>query len=369
MMGSETPNPLHAEVIGSLLRPPALKEAMERREAGSISEGELEEIQEEAGIHAIALQEEAGVDVVTDGEVRRARWFDPLTESLGGYSLQAPAPVPFQRGGAPSLEELRLPAVHERVTLRQNLSLKEYEFVSKHATTAVKTTMPGLTYASVLWVPGVSEAAYPDRDAYMHDVLNLYREMVQQLVDAGARYMQLDSPRYTHLVSEEGRENLRRVGLDPATWLQQMIDYDNQLVDSFPNVTWGLHLCRGNHKSMWSVEGGYDDIAEQLFTGIHVDRLMLEYDSPRSGTFAPLRFVPDDKVVVLGLITTKEPEVEAADLLRSRVEEASQYVPVERLALSPQCGFASTLPGNLVTEDIQRAKLERLSEVARDVWG
>src|SRR5919106_1608721 len=316
-MGSETPNPLHAEVIGSMLRPPALKEAMERREAGTISEEELEAVQEAAGIRAIALQEEAGVDVVTDGEVRRARWFDPLTESLGGYSLQAPAPVPFQRGGAPSLEELRLPAVHERVTLRQNLSLKEYEFVSKHATTAVKTTMPGLTYASVLWVPGVSEAAYPDRDAYMHDVLNLYREMVQQLVDAGARYMQLDSPRYTHLVSEEGRENLRRVGLDPATWL----------------------------------------------------RLMLDYDSPRSGTFAPLRFVPDDKVVVLGLITTKEPEVEAADLLRSRVEEASQYVPVERLALSPQCGFASTLPGNLVTEDIQRAKLERLSEVARDVWG
>src|SRR5919106_17146 len=287
-MGSDTPNPWHAEVIGSLLRPPALKAAMERKQAGTISEEELEIVQEEAGVHAIALQEDSGVDVVTDGEVRRARRFDPLTESLGGYSLQAPAPVPCKRGGGPSLEELRLPAVHERVTLRQNLSLKEYEFVSKHATTAVKTTMPGLTYASVLWVPGVSESAYPDRDQYMHDVLELYREMVQQCSDAGARYFQLDSPRYTHLVSEEGRENLRRVGLEPSTWLRQMIDYDNQLVDSFPNVTWGLHLCRGNHKSMWSVEGGYDDIAEQLFTGIHVDRLMLEYDSPRSGTFAPL---------------------------------------------------------------------------------
>ena len=367
-MGRETPNPWHAEVIGSMLRPPALKEAMERREAGTISEEELEAVQEAAGIRAIALQEEAGVDVVTDGEVRRARWFDPLTESLGGYSLQAPAPVPFQRGGAPSLEELRLPAVHERVSLRQNLSLREYEFVSKHATKAVKTTMPGLTYASVLWVPGVSEAAYPDRDEYMQDVLNLYREMVQQLIDSGARYIQLDSPRYTHLVSEEGRENLRRVGLDPSTWLQQMIDYDNKLVDSFPDVTWGLHLCRGNHKSMWSVEGGYDDIAEQLFTAIHVDRLMLEYDSPRSGTFAPLRFVPDDKVVVLGLITTKEPEVEPADLLKSRIEEAVRFIPIERLALSPQCGFASTLPGNMVTEDIQRAKLERLSAVARDMW-
>ena len=368
-MGTGVANPFRAEVIGSLLRPPALKEAMVRRNADAITEEELEGIQEEAGRHAIALQEAAGVDVVTDGEVRRARWFDPLTESLAGYSLQAPAPVPFQRGGAPSLEELRLPAVRERVSLRQNLSLKEYEFVSKHATKAVKTTMPGLTYASVLWVPGVSEDAYPDRDAYMEDVLNLFRQIVQQLVDAGADYVQLDSPRYTHMVSEEGRQNLRRVGLDPGTWLQQMIEFDNQLIDTFPGITWGLHLCRGNHKSMWSVEGGYDDIAEQLFTGIHVDRLMLEYDSPRSGTFAPLRFVPEDKVVVLGLITTKEPEVESADLLKRRIEEAAQFISGDRLALSPQCGFASTLPGNLVTEDIQRAKLARLSEVARDVWG
>jgi methionine synthase II (cobalamin-independent) len=368
-MANVTPNEYHAEVIGSLLRPEPLKEAMERREAGSISEDELEQIQEEAGLRAIALQEEAGVDVVTDGEVRRARWFDPLTESLSGYSLQAPAPVPFMRGGAASLEELRLPAVNERVALRYNLSLREYQFVSKHSTKAVKTTMPGLTYASVLWVPGVSDTVYPDRDEYLQDVLNLYREMVQQLVDAGARYIQLDSPRYTHMVSDEGRENLRRVGLDPNTWLQQMIALDNQLVDSFDNVTFGLHLCRGNHRSMWSVEGGYDDIAEQLFSEIHVDRLALEYDSPRAGTFAPLRFVPSDKVVILGLITTKEPEIEGADLLKRRIEEASEFIAVERLALSPQCGFASTLPGNLVTEDIQRAKLERLSEVARDVWG
>jgi 5-methyltetrahydropteroyltriglutamate--homocysteine methyltransferase len=362
-------NPYHAEVIGSLLRPEPLKQAMERKEAGAISPDELEEVQREAGVRAIALQEEAGVDVVTDGEVRRARWFDPLTESLAGFSLQAPAPVPFQRGGPPSLEELRLPAAKDKLSLHNNLPLQEYQFTAKHATKPVKTTMPGLTYASVLWVPGVSDETYPDRDAYLQEVLELYREMVQQLVDAGARYIQLDSPRYTHLVSDEGRANLRRVGLDPTTWLQKMIALDNQLVDTFPDVTWGLHLCRGNHKSMWSVEGGYDDIAERLFNDIHVDRLMLEYDSPRAGTFAPLRFVPQDKVVVLGLITTKEPELESSDLLKRRIDEATEHIPLERLALSPQCGFASTLPGNLVTEDIERAKLGRLSEVARDVWG
>jgi 5-methyltetrahydropteroyltriglutamate--homocysteine methyltransferase len=187
-------------------------------------------------------------------------------------------------------------------------------------------------------------------------------------VNAGASYVQLDSPRYTHMVSEEGRANLERLGIDPSTWLRQMIALDNELIDTFPDLTWGLHLCRGNHRSMWSVEGGYDAIAEQLFSEIHVDRLALEYDSPRAGTFAPLRFVPSNKVVILGLITTKEPELEGKDLLVRRVEEAARYVPLERLALSPQCGFASTLPGNQVTEDIQRAKLSRLTEVALTLW-
>jgi 5-methyltetrahydropteroyltriglutamate--homocysteine methyltransferase len=368
-MNRGTENPHHSEVIGSLLRPQRLKDAMERGEAGEISEQELTAIQDEAGRRAIALQEEAGVEVITDGEVRRSRWFDPLTESLAGYSLQAPAPVPFRRGGPPSLEELRLPAVREKLSLRNNLPLREFEFLVEHTSRAVKATMPGLTYASVLWVPGVSDAAYPDRDQYLQEVVGFYREMVRQLVEKGASYIQLDSPRYTHMVSEDGRENLRRIGLDPSTWLQQMIALDNQLIDRFPDVTFGLHLCRGNHRSMWSVEGGYDDIAEQLFNDIHVDRLLLEYDSPRAGTFAPLRFVPEDKTVVLGLITTKEPEVESTELLEERVEQASEHIPLDRLALSPQCGFASTLPGNLVTEDIQRAKLERLAEVAERIWG
>jgi 5-methyltetrahydropteroyltriglutamate--homocysteine methyltransferase len=159
------------------------------------------------------------------------------------------------------------------------------------------------------------------------------------------------------------------VGLDVETWLDRMIAYDNELARAFPGVTFAVHLCRGNHRSMWSVEGGYDAIAEQLFNGLVVDRILAEYDSPRAGTFEPLRFVPEDKVVVLGLVTTKEPELEDADLLKRRIEEASRYVPLERLALSPQCGFASTMPGNLVTFDDQRAKLEVIAEVARDVWG
>jgi methionine synthase II (cobalamin-independent) len=362
-------NGYHCEVVGSLLRPDWLKDAMERDERGEIEEAELTELQDRASRENIALQTECGIEALTDGETRRRFWFDPLTASLSGYDPTAPAPVPFTAGqGQSDGPPPRLPAVTEKLGIAQNLPLIEYEFVKANTDRPVKVTLAGMTYASVLWVPGISEDAYPGRDEYMADALRLMKEIVQEVVDAGADYIQLDSPRYTHLVSEEGQENLRRVGLDTETWLGQMIDYDNDLINAFPDVTFAVHLCRGNHRSMWSVEGGYDAIAEQLFTGLACDRIFAEYDSPRSGSFEPLRFVPDDKQVVLGLITTKQPELEDADQLKQRIEEASGYVPLDRLGLSPQCGFASTLPGNRVTFADQRAKLELLGRVAGDVW-
>jgi methionine synthase II (cobalamin-independent) len=362
-------NGYHCEIVGSLLRPDWLKEAMERDEAGEIDKAELTELQERASRENLALQEECGIEVVTDGETRRRFWFDPLTASLSGYDPTAPAPVPFHAGGdQPDGPPPRLPAVTAKLGIAQNLPLIEYEFAKANTDRPVKVTLAGMTYASVLWVPGISEEAYPDREEYMRDALRLMEEVVGEVVDAGADYVQLDSPRYTHLVSEEGQENLRRVGLDTETWLSQMIDYDNQLINAFPDVTFAVHLCRGNHRSMWSVEGGYDAIAEQLFNDLACQRIFAEYDSPRAGTFEPLRFVPDDKAVVLGLITTKEPELEDGDQLKARIEEASQYVPLERLGLSPQCGFASTLPGNKVTFDDQRAKLELLGKVGHEVW-
>ncbi|HLI25663.1 MAG TPA: methionine synthase [Chloroflexota bacterium] len=368
-MSAPTKLSYRSEVIGSLLRPEYLKEAVRRFEAGEISAAELEAAQDRAVLEAIALQESVGLDVITDGEMRRQYWFDPLTASLAGYDPKAPAPAIFTSGQAPAQQLPTLPAVTARLSLQRNLPLRELTFLRQHTSRPVKATLPSLSYASVLYVPGVSDRAYPDRDEYMQDAVRLTRQLVQQLVDSGVNYIQLDAPRYTHLVSETGIENFRRLGLNPETWLADMIALDNALMADFPNVTFGLHLCRGNHRSMWSVEGGYDAIAEQLFTTIKAERLLLEYDTPRAGTFAPLRFVPQDKVVVLGLITTKEPELESAELLQRRVEEASQYIPLERLALSPQCGFASTLPGNLITPEAQRAKLERLVEVAHAIWG
>ena len=307
-----------SEVIGSLLRPPGLKEAMER--ANGRPSDELRRLQDQAVLDAIRLQEDCGIDVITDGEMRRMYWFDPLTESLSGYGRDVAAPVPFTSGEGVSLEELRLPAVNAPLSIARNLPLEEVRYLREHTDRAFKATLPGLTYASVLWVPGVSDRVYPDREEYLREAVRLVKELVAQLVEAGVAYVQFDSPRYTHLVSEEGRANLRRVGLDPESWLGQMIALDNEVMEAFPEVTFGLHLCRGNHRSMWSVEGGYDEIAERLFTEIAADRLMLEYDSPRSGTFAPLRFVPEGKTVVLGLITTKEPEVESADVLRRRLQ-------------------------------------------------
>ncbi len=368
--GGGAPSTFRAEVVGSLLRPEYLKEAFDSAGRGEIGQEELAEVQDRAALEAIALQEACGVDVLTDGEVRRKAWFDPLTESLDGYSTDAPAPVPFVAGrGKQAHDPPKLPTAVRRLGVSQNLPLREYRFLREHTARPVKTTLPGMTYASVLFVPGVSDAAYRNREEYMADALRLMTEVVAGVVAAGTTYVQLDSPRYTHLVSEEGRANLRRVGLDVETWLGRMIDTDNELIRAFPDVTFAVHLCRGNHRSMWSVEGGYDAIAEQLFQGLACDRILAEYDSPRAGTFEPLRFVPPEKTVVLGLITTKEPELEDADQLKRRIEEASRYVPLERLALSPQCGFASTMPGNLVTADDQRAKLELVARVARDVWG
>lgn len=370
MRASSQPRTYRAEVVGSLLRPAYVKDAFERFERGEIDHAELTAAQDRAAREAIALQEECGIDVITDGEVRRRFWFDPLTASLSGYNPAINAPVPFSAGGdRPAEPPPKLPAVTERLGIHHNLPLQEYTFLRANTDLPVKTTIAGMTYASVLWVQGVSEAAYPDRDEYMHDALRLMTEIVREVVEAGASYIQLDSPRYTHLVSEEGQANLRRVGIDTETWLGEMIAMDNALIRRFPQVTWAVHLCRGNHRSMWSVEGGYDAIAEQLFSDLAVDRILAEYDSPRAGTFEPLRFVPEDKVVVLGLITTKEPTLEDADDVKRRIDAAARYVPLDRLALSPQCGFASTLPGNLVTEADQRAKLELVGRVAREVWG
>jgi 5-methyltetrahydropteroyltriglutamate--homocysteine methyltransferase len=356
--------PVRAEVVGSLLRPQYLKDAVERHDSGGLGDDEFTATQDRAVLDAIALQEACGIEVVTDGEMRRAAWTDPLTAGFGGFGSSAAIGL-FAGSGR---QRSSLPALTGTVTRRRNLPLEEVEFARAHATRPVKATLPSPSYASVLYAPGVSDEAYPTREAFLEELLPLMHDLIQELVDAGVDYVQLDCPRYSTLVMAQTRERMRELGMEPEEWLDAMIALDNELVDAFPGVTFGMHVCRGNHLSTWYAEGGYDPIAERLFGELHVERLFLEYDTPRAGTFEPLRFVAADKTVVLGLITTKEPEVEADEDVMRRIEEAARYVPLERLALSPQCGFASTFPGNLVTEESQRAKLETVGRVAQRVW-
>ena len=355
-----------AEVIGSLLRPAAVKQAMQDAAEGKIGADELQQVQDRAILDAIKLQEACGIDVITDGEFRRKIFWDPIIAELDGLEYQATSPVGF--GGA--RDTVQLPAVAGKVSVRDSLLQREMRYLLRHTDRPTKATLPAMAQASALWLPGVSEGAYPTREEYVADLVEVMRGEIQALVDMGVTYVQLDSPRYTYVCSDEGRDRLRDLGIqDPEAWLERMIAFDNRLIEGFEGVTFGLHLCRGNHRSMWSVEGAYDPIAEKLFNDLKVDRLLLEYDTPRAGTFAPLRLVPDDKVVVLGLISSKEARVETRDEIVPRIEEAATYMPLERLALSPQCGFASTLPGNLLGEDEQRQKLELVSSVAREVWG
>jgi methionine synthase II (cobalamin-independent) len=371
-----TTNPYRSEVIGSLLRPQYLKDAMNKYQAGELTAEELTRIQDRAALAAIALQEECDLDIVTDGEVRRRGWTGPLTVSIAGYG-QAQRPQEYRvnwnrsgEGAGPGTGEAQtvVGAIAKLSRGPVNLPLDEMRFLKQNTRKPWKVTLPSLAHASVFYVPGTTDKIYASRDEYMGDVLELTAQIVQECIDEGATYVQLDSPRYTHLVSEEGRDNFRRLGIDPQTWLGEVIAQDNSLIDRFPGVTWGLHLCRGNGaRGAWSVAGGYDPIAEQLFNDIHVDRLLLEYDTPRAGNFEPLRFVPTDKAAVLGLISTKENEIETPELLKQRLDEAAHYISLDQVSLSPQCGFASAFEGNM-DEATQRAKLEVLSRTVKDVW-
>jgi 5-methyltetrahydropteroyltriglutamate--homocysteine methyltransferase len=264
----------------------------------------------------------------------------------------------------------RLP-VRERLKLVKNQILSEYRFASSAASRPVKVTLIGPDRISqrFQFETEESRAVYPDMDAFMRDVVEIERQMIREVVDAGCRYVQIDAPGYTAYVDPPMLAQMRARGEDPDANLARSIAADNALIAGFPEVTFGIHICRGNGRSSWHREGHYDAIAEQLFNGLKHQRLLLEYDTDRAGGFEPLRSVPAGKVAVLGLITTKTGELEQEDLLLRRIDEATRYLPIEQLAISPQCGFASGLMGNLLTEDEQWRKLELVQDVAQRVWG
>ena len=360
------------DVVGSLLRPPELLEARAARDRGELTDEELERVEDAAVDDALRLQEDAGLQVVTDGEMRRLSFQSQLPEAVEGFGewdLDAFLWGEWQSDELGEMAVERPPlAVRSKLRRRRFLSAAEFEYARDRTDRVLKVTLPSPSLFANFWDPEHSGEAYATLEEFLSDVAEILREEVDELVRLGARYVQLDAPHYPLLLDPGYRDFYASRGWPAERWLELGLELDNHVLGDRPGVTYGFHLCRGNQASRWLVEGGYDWLAERLFPRVHAHRLLLEYDDERSGSFEPLRAVPEGKVAVLGLVTTKSGRRETVSELRGRIEEASRFCPLERLALSPQCGFATSILGNDLTVEDERAKLETIAETAAEVW-
>jgi 5-methyltetrahydropteroyltriglutamate--homocysteine methyltransferase len=373
------------DVVGSLLRPAHLKEARTRYDDGRISIEELRRIEDQCIRAALEMQEQVGLSVVTDGEYRRLNFQDSFGESVSGYDAGRPSLKFYEQrveGGSP-LRRWEIPdqgeekgtavaqrrPVKEKLGLARNVPMEEFRFLKEAARKSGKVALIGPDRIAQRFDWQNSKAVYSGLDEFVADVVKVEREIIKGLVEAGCRYVQIDAPGYTAYVDPPSLAAMRARGEDPQENFRRSLRADNALLGGFDEVTFGIHLCRGNQRSMWHREGTYDDIAEQLLNELKHDRFLFEYDTPRAGGFEPLRFLPKGKVIVLGLVSTKVPQLEKVDQLKKRIDEASKYVALEQIAISPQCGFSSDVVGNLISEEDQKRKLEVVVETARQVWG
>jgi 5-methyltetrahydropteroyltriglutamate--homocysteine methyltransferase len=369
---------IHAEHVGSLLRQPWLLDTKAKYKAGAIGTEELRQAEDRAASENIAMQQAAGMTVLTDGEVRRDTWMAGLLESIGGMtSVGNPDTVIWHRedGEVPPHEEtdFDLLVASEKVYQKQKLTAVEAAYMASRVPGQFKVTLMSAAMSGLSWRPELSEKAYPSPAELTDDLIALQIEEIAGLIDLGTRWVQLDSLAYNQVFDRKFREATIGGEVPGEAILDASVTADARIVRGVkakdPGVTVGMHICRGNNRSAFMASGSYEPIAERLFTEVPVDRFLLEYDSERAGGFEPLRFVPPGRVVVLGLVTSKSPVLESLDDLRRRVDEASRYVDGENLAISPQCGFASTSGGNMLTPDEQKAKLELVATAAAAIWG
>jgi 5-methyltetrahydropteroyltriglutamate--homocysteine methyltransferase len=379
--------PYRADQVGSLLRPPEVLEARDAFRQGTVSADQLRQVEDNGILSALELQRQVGIDVLTDGEYRRSGWASDFADSVDGYVSSEP-PIPFEwrmpdggeRASAEVLQAIsRMPqaaqagrVIGEPLRLRHRLTANEATFLKAHADGPFKVTLPAASYIVARgFKPGVTEAAYTTRADLAQDVVKIIGGEVQALAAQGVAYIQLDNPHYPDYIEPSRLDQWRAIGIDPEVALREDVSADNATVQGIDRarVTVAMHVCRGNGRSAWHTQGGYERIAEQVFGGIDVDRWLLEYDTDRAGRLEPLRFIPKGKKVVLGLITTKVGALESRDDVMRRIDDAAKYVPLEDLSLSPQCGFASVDQGNLLSWDDQRRKLELVVQTARRVWG
>ncbi|HKT20144.1 MAG TPA: hypothetical protein VJR47_18975 [Stellaceae bacterium] len=384
---------LRVDHNGSLIRPLPLLDAFDRQAHGRANEAELRAAQDEAIRAVIRKQEAIGLPIVSDGEFRRRNFQESFGNAVSGYDVPVQAATlsdwrepnrPLHRteqnfdAAGPAIATRR--PVTERLRLKRNVVLEEYRFGAAVAARPVKVSLIGPDRIAQRFAWEKSQAVYKDIDEFIADVVAIERQMVQALVDAGCRYVHIDAPGFTAYVDQVSLERMRARGEDPERNLARGIAAENAVIEGFDGVVFGLHICRGNPRGtdpvtgkimpQWHREGHYDSIAERLFGGLKHHRLLLEYDSERAGDFTPLRFVPKDKIAVLGLVTTKSAELESKEALKRRIDEAARHLPLEQLALSPQCGFNSGGDRGLqLSQDEQWRKFERILETAREVWG
>jgi len=368
------PGSYRADHVGSLLRPDEVKQARVSFSEGSINSDQLKEVEDKAVLAALERQKSIGIDVFTDGEFRRGGFQNDLVEAVEGFMpSDSPAVVRtwLGPGGVPQEQGTRQ-VVGAKLRQTRRLTGNQTPFVMANAPGPVKVTVPSPSqFPAISYLAGITDKFYPTRSDLIRELSGIVKSEVAALADDGVAYIQLDAPRYSYYVDTKWREHLRGLGEDPDRMFMEAVAADSHCIDGAKRegLTVALHICRGNNESKWYAEGGYEPIAEQLFGSLDVDRFLLEYDTDRAGIFEPLRFVPPGKDVVLGLVSTKLAQIESQDDLLRRIEEASQHVPIERLSLSPQCGFASTAAGNLMTQGNQWRKLELVVETARKVSG
>jgi len=368
------PAQYRADHVGSFLRPPELLEARAKAANDPECLPQLHQLEDQHIQRVLVKQKELGFEMATDGELRRRNFMSDFHEAVAGFDY-GDAVARSWRAGEPKAASVSdvTGVVNRRLRQIRPLTGHELPFLKKHCTAPIKMTLPSATqFPAISFKPGITDKVYQDHSALLADIVEILKSDLAKLSSEGVNYIQIDAPRYSYYMDPKWREWIRReMNMDPDKALDEAINADNACFKAArrPGVTLAIHLCRGNNRSHWYAEGGYDAIAEKMFGMLDVDRFLLEYDDARSGTFRPLRFIPKGKTVVLGLVSTKVPQIEDTQVLEQRIKEASQFVPLENLALSPQCGFASTAEGNLISEDRQWAKLKLVVDTARRVWG
>ncbi|HUF41688.1 MAG TPA: 5-methyltetrahydropteroyltriglutamate--homocysteine S-methyltransferase [Verrucomicrobiae bacterium] len=374
-MADQKKAPFRANHVGSLLRPPELRQAREKHEKGEISAAALREVEDRCIRDAVKMQEDVGMPGITDGEFRRTLWHADFLRQIEGVKIvEGLLPDSARHFQNPDANVQRSPTqfvVTGKLRHARGIEVENFKFLASVTRQTAKQCIPSPSLVHFrTGRGGVDKVTYPDMGEFFADLAAVYREEIAQLGAAGCTYLEIDDVNFAYLCDPKMREGAGKIGEDPDKLPSLYANLINQCIKDRPaNMSVCTHLCRGNFRSAWVAEGGYDPVAEVLFNELKVDGYFLEFDTPRAGNFAPLRYLPKDKKLILGLITSKVPELEKADDVKRRIDEASKLVPLDQLGISPQCGFASTMLGNKLTVDDQIAKLELVVQVARDVWG